>query len=177
MYPTERFDLIVKLEEYKNQTRCHEVTTLEQIELELKNHDPFYYLKESEFLNIFMVELRTDKLRTALKLANASLNNAFEMVPIESVVFTRPEKIVDKIINISKDKIKDGETFVVKCNISGQKCIKSQGELVQSIYQEMENLNFKPHENNPDWVIHVEVVGENTGISVLKPYVIQKFME
>ena len=170
MYPTEKFDMIVKLEEQENKNEYNEIMAIEQVEMELKNHDPLYYIKESEFCNIFMVELGKDKLKTALKLANASLNNSFEIVPIENVVITRQEKILEQIINTSKDKIKDGETFSVQCNIIGQRYIKSKEELLKSIDQEMKNLKINQAKNEPDWVIHVEVVGENTGISVLKPH-------
>lgn len=169
MYPTEKFDLIVKMERKKNQEKYSEINYLEQIEQELKNHDPLYYIKESEFYNIYMVELGNDKLKTAIKLAKASLNNTYEMVPIESVVISNSKKIVEEIANISKYKIKSGETFTIKCNVRGKRYINSREDLIKFIHQELEKLNGKPDKNNPDWVIHIEVLGENTGISILKP--------
>lgn len=136
--------------------------------MELKNHDPRYYIKESEFYNIFMVELRDNSKINALKLAKRSHDKNYEIVPIESVVLTRPENIANKIINISKDKIKNGETFTIKCNIRGKRYIKSKDEFKKSLYHKIEKLNGKTDDKNPDWIIHIEVVGENTGISVLR---------
>ncbi len=167
MYPSEKFDLIVKLEENKIPPEFRENMVLEKLESELKTNNSHFYIKESEFYNVFMVELKEDKLKTALKLANSSLNN-LEMIPIECVVITRPEKILKKIINISKNKIKDGETFTVRCNTRGERYIKKKEEFINSIYKELRKLDGKPDQNHPDWIIHIEVLGENTGISVLK---------
>lgn len=168
MIPTEKFDMIVKLEEHENQKQEEEILAIEQIEMELENQGPYFYIKESEFYNVYMVELRSDKIETALKLANAAINTAFEIVPIEYVVVTRQDQIIEKVINISKDKIKRGETFKVKCNIRGENYINSKEEFFHHLYHEMEKINILADENNPDWVVHIEVVGENTGVSVMK---------
>ena len=34
----------------------------------------------------------------------------------------------------------------------------------------LNNLDFTVEETNPDWIVQIEVVGEDTGISVLKPH-------
>ena len=167
MNNTENFDLIVKLEE-ENTLQYDEEMVIEKLENEIKNLDTAYFIKETEFYNVFMVELTRNDLKTALKLSKTSVQNNFEMIPIESVVLTRPEKILKQIINISKNKIKAGETFAIRCNIRGKKYIKTKEEFINSIYKEIEKLNGTPDEIRPNWVIHIEVVGENTGISVLK---------
>ncbi len=168
MIPTEKFDLIVKFEEDKAPTDLNEYMAMKKLEDKLKNHDPRFYLKESEFYNVFLVELMEKNLNTALKLAETSLKKNFEILPIETVVPTRPKEILKEIINTSKDKIKDGETFTIKCNIRGSRYIKTREEFINHLYTEIEKTNRKPDENHPDWIIHIEVVGENTGISVLK---------
>lgn len=166
MIPTEKFDMIVKFEE-NIPPGFNEDMIMGKLENELKGYDHHYYLKETEFFNVFMVEFSENRLKTALKLANAYLNHDFKMIPIESVVVTRPEKILENILNISKNRIKGGETFKVECNIRGKRYIKKGEEFINSIYKELEKIDGKPDENSPDWVIHIEVVGENTGVSVL----------
>jgi len=163
---TEKFDLIIKLEEDTPQEYFEEIV-VEHMEDRLENNDSQYFIKESEYFNIFMVELNENEIKTALKIANASQPTNLEMIPIESVVHTQPENIRKKIIDISKDRIKDGERFIIECNIRGR-YIKTREEFIKSITRELIKLNGKPDENNPDWVIHIEVLGENTGISVLK---------
>jgi tRNA acetyltransferase TAN1 len=115
-----------------------------------------------------MVELTKNDLKTALKLAKTSIHKKYEIVPIESVVLTRPELIIKQIINMSKNRIKDGETFAIRCNVRGRRYIKSKEEFISTIYREIGKLNGRPDDNHPDWIIHIEVIGENTGLSVLK---------
>ncbi len=103
MENTEKFDLIVKVEEKDTQEEYDEEKVMEQIGKQINNQTSFY-IKETEFFNIFMVELNKNDLKTALKLAKVSGNSNYEMVPIETVVLTRPGKILNQIINISKTK-------------------------------------------------------------------------
>lgn len=168
MEPTEKFDMIVKFEENNIPPEFNEEIAMKKLEDVLKNHDPCYYIKETEFYNIFMVEFKENRLKTAQKLADRPINNDFEMVIIESVVSTSPEKILETILNISKNKIKDGETFTIECNIKGKRYIKTKEAFINSVYKELEKINGKPDEISPDWVINIEAVGENTGISVHK---------
>lgn len=164
---TEKFDLIVKLEEENQPQEYYEEIVLEQIEDKLKEYDFRYFIKESEYINIFMVELDENELKTAVKIANASEPNNLEMIPIESVVITRPEKILRTIIKMSKERIKEGETFSIHCNIRGR-YIKTKEEFISSLITELVKLKGAPDEINPDWVIHIEVLGESTGVSVLR---------
>ena len=91
-------------------------------------------------------------------------------MPIELVIRTRPDIIAEKVITISKDKIKSDETFIVRGDVRGREYIKSKEKFLAFISQEIiEKLGVEIEKNSPDWVIQIEVVGENTGISVLKP--------
>ena len=166
MENTEEFDLIVKVDE-TDEDGYDEEKVLEQIGKQIKPHDNSYFIKETEYFNIFMVELTKNDLKTALKLAKKPKNN-YEMVPIESVVLTRPDQILNQIMNMSKNRIKEGETFAIRCNILGKRYIKNKEKFIHNIYKEIVKLNGRPDETHPDWVIHVEVIGENTGVSVLK---------
>ena len=168
MKHTEKFDLIVELEE-NNQTQLYqEDKILKKIEKQLKIHDPSFYIKESEYYNVYMVELKQNNIKTAKKLTNSNIENKLKIIPIDNVVLTRPEKIESKIMKISKEKIKNGDTFTIDCNIRGKRYIKSKEKFIKSLYKKIEKLNGKPDETNPNWIIHIEVLGENTGISVVK---------
>lgn len=167
MTANEKFDLVVELEE-NNAPELDEYMAIEKLEDKLKNYDPRFYMKESEFYNVFLVELMKTNINTAMELAETSLKKNFEIVPIESVISTEPEKIVENVVDISKKKIKSGETFTIRCHIRGKRYIKTNEELMDSIYKELQKTDGRPDENHPDWIIHIQVVGENTGISVVK---------
>lgn len=164
----ENFDLIVKIDENETRHESNEEVAIEK----LKNHlkEPDFYLKECEFDNIFMVELK-EKLKNIVNLQKRSIQDDFEMLSIENVILTRPDKILENILSISKKRINKGDTFAVRCNIKGNKFIKKREEFIKSVYKEIEKINGKPDEIHPDWIIHIEVLGENTGISVLKQHI------
>ena len=167
MKNTEKFDLIVKVEEKDAKDEYDEEKVIEQLGKQI-NNSTSYFIKETEFFNIFMVELSKNDFNTSLKLAKASSNRDYEMIPIESVVLTRPGKILNQIINISKNKINSGDTFSIRCNIRGRRYIKNKEKFINIISREIVKLNGRPDETRPDWIIHIEVIGENTGVSVLK---------
>ena len=165
----ERFDLIVKFEEEETQQDYFEKIVIEHVEDSLKKSNSSYFIKETEYFNIFMVEFNENNIQTAVKIANSTQPRKLEAVPIESVVVTRPDKIQDKIIDMSKKRIKTGEKFAIDCNIRGR-YIKTKEEFIQTLTRELIKLKGQPDESNPDWVIHIEVLGESTGISVLKKH-------
>lgn len=165
MYGIEKFDLIVKIDGNEATLEPEEIA-IEKLKTQLKNQDPYFYLKECEFDNIFMVELK-GRMNSTTKLSNALPKDNFQMVPIENVVLTRPEVILENILRISAKKIKDEDTFAIRCNIKGSKFIKKRETFIKSIYKEIEKINGKADEIHPDWIIHIEVLGENTGISVI----------
>lgn len=165
--PTEKFDLIVTFEETLDYNE--QQSKIDEIEATLENLMNSFYIKESEINNVLMVELGSDDLKKSLKLAEESSGISSRFVHIESVVRTRLDIIVQKVINISNDKIKNGETFKIQCDLRGTRYIPSREILLNSLHHEIsKKLKLSSDENDPDWFIHIEVVGENTGISVLK---------
>jgi tRNA acetyltransferase TAN1 len=96
-------------------------------------------------------------------------------VPIESVVRTRLESILEKVVNLAALKVKSGDSFAVRCDVRGRRYIKSKENLINKISDKLvEKLDLSPNGRDPDWIVQVEVVDENTGVSVLKPHEILK---
>jgi len=98
-----------------------------------------------------------------------------KVVPIDMVVRTRKDVILEKILKIAMEKMDPGDSFVVRCDLRGRKYIESKEDLIKAISDELiQKLNAYPDSKNPKWVVQVEIVGEDTGISVLEPYKIIK---
>jgi len=170
MNPTERFNLLVTFKGHKTSRAGEELLGIEEIELTLQDEKNLFDIKETEFQNVVLIESGSDPLVIAKELADASTTVISKIVPIELVIRTRPDIIAEKVITLSKDKIKSGETFIVRGDVRGREYIKSKEKFLASISQEItEKLRVEMEKNCPDWVIQIEVVGENTGISVLKP--------
>ncbi len=112
----------------------------------------------------------------AVKLiGNAQTTVISKVVFIEKVVRTRLDSILEKVIDLAGDRVVSGDSFRVICDLRGRKYIKSKDELVERISNELiERFNLQSNGSDLDWVVQVEVVGENTGISILNPEMILK---
>jgi len=166
---TKIFNLLVTFKGHKSETVGVELLGIEEIELALQNEDPVY-TEETEFINVVLVQVATDPLDAAMKLMDTQTTVISKIVPINEVVRTRQDYIVEKVIMLAGEKTKPKESFVVRCDLRGRKYIKSGEELIGTVSDELiEKLNLKLNEKNPDWVVQIEVVGEDTGVSVLRP--------
>lgn len=170
MKPTESFNLLVTFKGHKNQKTGEELLGIEEIEMALQDQKNLFTIKETEFYNVVLIQSDSNPLKIIRLLKNTKTMVISKIVPIEMVVRTRRDLISEKVLKLCKDKIKPNETFVVRGDIRGRGYIRSKEELLSSITQIIiEKLMLELNEENPDWVVQIEVVGENTGISVLNP--------
>ncbi|MEN6574446.1 THUMP domain-containing protein [Methanobacterium aggregans] len=136
----------------------------------LQNNESIVNIEGTEFINVVLVQLNMDPLEAAMKLKDAQTTVISKVVPIEEVVRTRKDAILEKVLIIAGEKIEKNESFVVRCDLRGRSYFESSEDLVSSVREELlEKLNLKLNEQNPEWVVQLEVVGENTGISILRP--------
>ena len=141
----------------------------------LKNDEQVLNIKESNFPNVILIDLAMEPLDAVKLLENAQTTAISKVVLIENVVRTRLDIILEKILDLASNRIVSGDSFKVICDLRGRKYIKSRDELVDKISDELaEKLDAKSDGPDADWVVQVEVVGENTGISILNPEMIPK---
>ena len=132
MNPTERFNLLVTFKGHKTSSAGEELLGIEEIELTLQDEKNLFDIKETEFQNVVLIESGSDPLMIAKELADASTTVISKIVPIELVIRTRPDIIAEKAITLSKDKIKSGETFIVRGDVRGREYIKSKEKFLAS---------------------------------------------
>lgn len=152
-----------------------ELLGTEEIARALQNYEVVLNIKESNFPNVILLDLSLEPLEALKILENSPTTVISKIVPIESVVRTRLNSILEKVVNLAGDKVTPGDLFNVICDLRGRKYIESKDDLVNRISEELiEKYSLTPENTNPDWIIQIEVVGENTGISILKPFQILK---
>ena len=92
----------------------------------------------------------------------------FKVVPLEACVKTSLESIVHKGLELARKYISEGDTFIVDCIRRGrlvQSSVVVERALGKIIAEKLGGIvSFK----NPKYIVRVEIVGEITGISVLK---------
>ena len=174
--PIDGFNLLVTIQGHKDSYIGEELIGIEEIELALSSYEPVLYIKESQYPNVILVELTMDPDEAVAILKEAPTTVISKVIPIDEVVKTNMDSILEKAWAISREKMDPGDTFVVRADLRGREYIQSEEELIEAVSTEL--LDKLDHELDPqslntpnhDWIVFIEVVGEDTGISVLRPH-------
>ncbi len=175
---TEKFDLVVKFENsykkndngnvVKDNTLDYELLGIEEIELALRGKDPELYIKESELVNIVLVELGTDSFEAAKELKKSNPKIISSVVPITKVVRTNLLEIVKCLEQLAiSDKMEPGDNFVVDMFVLTQHGIESN-EILKMVENKLKKMDMNLSEENPKWTINIVIIGDNTGMSIIK---------
>lgn len=160
---------------HKDAHAGEELVGIEEIELALSSYEPVLYIKESQYPNVILVELTMNPEEAVAILNEAPTTVISKVVPIDVVVKTRRDTILERVLLTAREKMSSENSFVVRCDLRGREYIESKEELIETVTDELlNNVDSIVDETNPDWVVQIEVVGEDTGISILKPYQILK---
>jgi tRNA acetyltransferase TAN1 len=166
---SEKFDMVVKfnnqLKDENNENE--ELVGIEEIEGALKDSVPELYIKETEFLDVVMVELGSDSEEAAKMLRKSNPKTITRIVPINLVVKTDLNEIVTNLKVLASEKMDPGDKFTIK---SLQTNLEEESVNIpcDKLVNELKNLKLKFNEKNPKWNIYIEIIGENTGLSIVK---------
>ena len=128
---------------------------------------PELYIKETESIDVVLVELGTDSVEVANKISNTPTKIISRVVPINTVVGTSQKSIINKIKELSIDLTKPNDTFLIKCCEENKNNINCQ-KIRKNVINELKNMDLKFSEKNPKWIVYIEIIGENTGLSILE---------
>jgi tRNA acetyltransferase TAN1 len=102
-------------------------------------------------------------LRELVKNEPWQIRYVLRLLPIEVVVYTESENIKNAAKKLAL-KIQSGNTF--RITVERRHTLINSSDIISTIAKEIDN---KVDLENPDWVVLVQVVGRQTGISVIKP--------
>ncbi|BDH79097.1 MAG TPA: hypothetical protein GXX31_05555 [Methanothermobacter sp.] len=166
----EYFNLLVTVCGQKGGVGGEELVGMEELELALQDYESPLNIKDCEFPNVILIDLAMDPKKAVKILENSPTTVISKVVPIEIVVKTRKDSILEKAVALAKEKTKPGDSFKVICDLRGRRYIKTPEEIIEDLSELLiDRLTLERDETNPKWIVQIEVVGENTGISILKP--------
>jgi tRNA acetyltransferase TAN1 len=85
------------------------------------------------------------------------------VIPIERALYTDLKKIEREVENLTLKKIKVNDSF--RISVEKRHTSTRRKEIISSIANKLQN---KVSLENPDWIILIEIIGNKTGISILK---------
>lgn len=162
--PTEKFELIVIFDDSDSKEELLGITELEQT---LENVDLKLYIKESECSNVVFVECERNCVEAAKQIKNTPSKRISHIIPINSVLKTNFDEIISKIRELSLELIESGDTFNVKCDVMKNTEL-TKDQIIDVVKADLIDLNLKFDDKNPKWQIYIGVIGENTGLSIIK---------
>lgn len=162
------FDLIVIFKEWIGRS-YQEIDGINQIEIALKNMKS-YYIKETEFYDVVTLDVAIeDPYEIIQQLNKASTEFIKKAVPIDAIVPSDSDQIINTALEVAARKISKGKSFTVECELRS-KYHESLSEVREKITDEIcKRLNQEYVHQNPDWIILIEELGENTAIAIQHP--------
>jgi tRNA acetyltransferase TAN1 len=85
------------------------------------------------------------------------------VIPIERALYTDLKNIEREVENLTMKKIEVNDSF--RISVEKRHTSTRSKEIISSIANKLQN---KVSLENPDWIILIEIIGNKTGISILK---------
>lgn len=176
MMNTEKFDLVVKFNISNEDNegslfdineQVDEIEGIDEIEGVLTLRDPELYIKESESFDVVLVELGTDSLEAAKLIRNSKPRIVSTVIPIRKVVKTDLREIGRSLKELALKEMEPGDDFTVETSVVSHKTLEST-DILEKVEDELKEINMNFDETDPKWKIYVEVIGNNTGLNILK---------
>ena len=166
---SEKFDLLIHFDSNRNRWNGQELMGILELEKLLQNRGVDFFIKESEFPNTVMVEMENNPLETYHFLRESPTKIISRAIYIESTVETCGNQITERAVNCIGSKARPGETFTVRCYLRKRRYINSCQKLIIRIENEIrDGFNLQLDREKPRWIVHLEFLGEKTGITVLE---------
>ena len=164
---SEKFELMVIFDDSESEELDEEIIGITELEQTLENVNLQLYIKESECSNVVFVECERNCVEAAKQLKNTPVKRISRIVPINIALKTNFDDIISKIRELSLKIIKSGDTFNVKCDVMKNTDLTEQ-QIKNVVKSELKDLNMNYDDKNPKWEIYIGVIGENTGLSIIK---------
>lgn len=177
MCTNENFDILVMLKNHKPDELEDILSKIKDMEISAKKESQYFYIKECEVLKTLLIESNLDSKYTAHKLREDHGETVSYAVHMDGVVSTRLSCIMQKVVELLNSKINEGDSFKVISNLRSIN-LRSSEELNAAVSEEIESrLNLRCDEENPDWIVQLEVLGENTGITIFNHKTLLKMIQ
>ena len=164
-----------KLEEAGIKGIKPEIKGIEEIETALDSTGFWFYITESEFYDRVTVELDVNPTEAITQLRKTSTIAIERAVPLDYVVSSSMESLITNILKLASQKIEGNESFTVQIELKGDGLRPIEGtnpqhELTNQLTTELcDGLNLKHQDENNDWIIQIEELGDEMGIAICRP--------
>lgn len=165
----EKFDLLINFDSNRNKWNGQELLGILELEELLDKTGLKFFIMESESPHTVMVEIGSNPLEAFHSLIKTPTKVISRAMFIESTVETCGNLITERAVKSIESKASPGDSFTVRCYLKKRKYINSCRKLIIRIENEiLDSLNLQLDPEKPRWIVHLEFLGDKTGITVLE---------
>lgn len=153
-----------------------EILGVEEIEKTFNHIGIWFYIMQSEYFDTVTVEMDTDPAKAIEELRKTHTVAIKKAIPLDTIVSTPPELVISTIQKLVQAKVAKNEAFTVKCklrnngytlrdmeNLNSADLLSSQ---IASIL--CRELDLEHDDQDCDWIVQIEELGDTTGIAVCR---------
>ncbi len=125
-------------------------------------------VKRTDWRGVLIAETPLLREEALDRIRRFETQSIFRVVPLDELVRSDEEEIMERAFEIAGKRIKPGESFAVRCRKRGGR-IKSAKRIEITLGAMIkENLGAVVDLTSPMWYVVVEVLGRKTGIGVVR---------
>lgn len=167
----EKFEMLVYFDEKKNKWNGEDLLGIMELEKLLQETGSSFYIKESPFKDLVLVELEKNPIKTFQTMAKTPTKVINRVTFVETTVETSSTSITETTLKFIESKAISGDTFSVRCHIQEGNYINSCRELINRIENEIMNkYQLQIDHEKPHWLVKLELLGDLTGITVMEAF-------
>ncbi|MDO5836588.1 MAG: THUMP domain-containing protein [Methanobacterium sp.] len=153
-----------------------EILGVEEIEKTFNHIGIWFYIMQSEYFDTVTVEMDSDPTKAIEELRKAHTVAIKRAIPLDSIVSSPPELVINTIQKLVQVKVAKNESFTVKCKLrdnghtlNGKENMNSTDLLSSQIARILCcELNLEHDDRDYDWIVQIEELGDTTGIAVCR---------
>lgn len=131
-------------------------------------------VRRAKWRGVLIVKTQLEKEEALRRIREFETTAIFKIIPLDTLVKSKKDVIIEEAFKMAREHIKEEDSFAVRCKRRGN-WIKSGKEIEIELGAKIKDtINAKVDLTNPDWYVWIEVLGKQTGISVIKPEEIVK---
>ncbi|WP_461865850.1 THUMP domain-containing protein [Thermococcus sp.] len=125
-------------------------------------------IKKTKWRGVLIAETSLSKEEALRLIESFETQSIFKVVPLDELVRSNENEIVEKATEIARKRIKPGESFAVRCRKRGSKIKSGKGIEVKLGARIKDELGAVVNLSSPQWYVLIEVLGKKTGIGVVR---------
>lgn len=125
-------------------------------------------IRRTDWKGVLLAETPLPREEVLRRLGEFETQSIFRVIPIDELVRSEENEIVEKAAEIARKRIKAGESFAVRCRKRGSRIKSAKGIEITLGARIKEETGAVVNLSLPMWYVLIEVLGRKTGIAVVR---------